>query len=231
MRRCSPAHQASANSASLQVSDASFCTAQIFTERYDTCVGRPREFDADEVLEEAMKVFWQKGYDGASISDLTNAMGIQRPTLYSAFGSKEELFAAALERYQEGPSGYFDMAIAEPTSRGVAEALLRGAAELHTDPGSPPGCLTVQGSLVSAEGQGGPAGKLAAVRNDAELTIRRRLENAQADGDLPADADPAALAAYLRTVTYGMAVQAASGATRQQLRKTVDQALKAWPTA
>jgi AcrR family transcriptional regulator len=193
-------------------------------------VGRPRGFDTDEVLEGAMKVFWQKGYAGASISDLTNAMGIQRPTLYSTFGSKEELFAAALERYQEGPSSYFDMAIAEPTSRGVAEALLRGAAESHTDPGSPPGCLTVQGSLVAEESQGGPAGKLAAVRKDAEATITRRLRKAQADGDLPAGADPAGLAAYLRTVTYGMAVQAASGATHEELQKTVDQALKTWPT-
>jgi AcrR family transcriptional regulator len=193
-------------------------------------MGRIRTFDTDEALEKAMRVFWSKGYDGASLTDLTEAMGIERPSLYAAFGNKEELFEFALERYQQGPSGYFDAALAEPSSRAVAEALLRGAAALHTDPGSPPGCLTVQGASVAVEDETGPAGKLAATRKAAETSIRRRLEKAQEEGDLPADADPAALAAYLRTITYGMAVRAASGATRGDLQRTVDEALKAWPT-
>jgi AcrR family transcriptional regulator len=193
-------------------------------------VGRQREFDADQVLDEAMKVFWRKGYDGASIGDLTEAMGIQRPSLYLAFGSKEELFAAALARYEEGPSGYLAAALQLPTSREVAKALLRGAAELHSDPASPAGCLTVGGAAVGEEAAGGPAGQLATARNEAEKRVAERLRRAVTEGDLPKDADPAALAAYLRTVTYGMAVQAASGASREELGAVVDQALRTWPS-
>lgn len=177
-----------------------------------------------------MKVFWQKGYEAASITDLTDAMGIQRPTLYSTFGTKEELFAAALARYEEGPSSYLVQALALPTSREVAEALLRGAADLHADPRNPAGCLTVQGAVVGAEEDGGPTGRLAVARNDAERQVRLRLEQAVEEKDLGDDADPTVLAAYLRTMTYGMAVRAASGASRKELQALVDQALRSWPS-
>jgi AcrR family transcriptional regulator len=193
-------------------------------------MGRQKEFDTEVVLEEAMKVFWRKGYDGASITDLTEAMGIARPSLYSTFGTKEELFEAALARYEQGPSSYFEGALGGATSRQVAEELLRGAADLHADPGSPGGCLTVQGALVGTEDAGGPTGRLAISRNEAERRIRLRLERSVEEGDLPGDADPAALAAFLRTVTYGMAVRAASGADREELQAVVDLALRSWPS-
>jgi AcrR family transcriptional regulator len=193
-------------------------------------MGRQKEFDTEVVLEEAMKVFWRKGYDGASITDLTEAMGIARPSLYSTFGTKEELFEAALARYEQGPSSYLEGALAQPTSRQVAEELLRGAADLHADPASPAGCMSVQGALVGAEDAGGPTGRLAISRNEAERRVRLRLEGAVEEGDLPDDADPAALAAFLRTVTYGMAVRAASGADRDELQAVIDQALRSWPS-
>src|SRR5206468_5468727 len=102
--------------------------------------GRPCEFDKDKVLERALQVFWQKGYEGTSLSDLTRAMGINRPSLYAAFGNKEALFQKALDRYAGGPASYVREALNEPTARAVAERLLHESAEVQTDPRYPPGC-------------------------------------------------------------------------------------------
>ena len=107
-----------------------------------------RGFDAAEALDKALHVFWQHGYEGASLSDLTEAMGINRPSLYAAFGNKEELFRRALDRYAEkGPGAVHRKALAEPTARAVVERLLNGVAEFLTEPNNPPGCLAVQGAL------------------------------------------------------------------------------------
>src|SRR5437763_10008756 len=95
--------------------------------------GRPRAFDLDKALDRALQVFWRKGYEGASLPDLTQAMGINRPSLYAAFGSKEELFRRALDRYAEGPASYVREALNEPTTRAVAERLLGGAVGLLSD--------------------------------------------------------------------------------------------------
>src|ERR1700679_3722681 len=91
-------------------------------------MGRPREFDIDAALEKAMRLFWAKGYEGTSVADLTETLGVSRPSLYAAFGDKEALFRAALERYAAGPACYVAAALGEPTARKVAEQLLRGAA-------------------------------------------------------------------------------------------------------
>jgi AcrR family transcriptional regulator len=193
-------------------------------------VGREREFDIDRALDRAMLVFWTKGYDGASLSELTTAMGIHRPSLYAAFGSKEELFVRVLERYLEGPGSYMNEALAKPTAREVAEHLLRGAANLHTAAGTPGGCLGVHGALVGADASQPIREKLTAARQVGEVQIRGRLERAVAEGDLPCDADPAGLAAYLRAVTYGMAVQATSGNELGELESVIDVAMRGWPT-
>src|SRR6266852_3492764 len=113
--------------------------------------GRPRAFDIDKALDRALGVFWRKGYEGTTLSDLTEAMGINRPSLYAAFGSKEGLFRKALDRYAEGPAAYVREALNEPTARAVAERLLGGAADLLTDPRHPRGCLAVQGALACGE--------------------------------------------------------------------------------
>src|SRR5438093_11447325 len=110
-------------------------------------VGRPRAFDVDEALDQALKVFWRKGYEGTSLPDLTRAMGINRPSLYAAFGNKEALFRKALDRYNDGPAAYVREALEEPTARAVVEALLRGAVEQLSSPRHPQGCLMVQGAL------------------------------------------------------------------------------------
>src|SRR3977135_1973575 len=109
--------------------------------------GRPREFDADQALDRALQVFWRKGYEGASLPDLTRAMGINRPSLYAAFGNKEALFRKALDSYHDGPAAFVRGALEEPTARAVVEALLRGTVDLLSSPRNPPGCLMVQGAL------------------------------------------------------------------------------------
>src|SRR3954469_22395850 len=113
--------------------------------------GRPREFDVDQALDRALRVFWRRGYEGATLPDLTKAMGINRPSLYAAFGSKEGLFRKALDRYAAGPAAYVREALNEPTARAVAGRLLGGAIDLVTDRRNPRGCLLVQGALACGE--------------------------------------------------------------------------------
>jgi AcrR family transcriptional regulator len=189
--------------------------------------GRPRCFDTGEALDAAINVFWRKGYDGASLSDLTKAMKINRPSLYAAFGDKESLFRKALDRYAEGPAAFWADALREPTARRVVEALLGGAARLASESQCPGGCLLIQGGLAC--GEDGVSRELANRRAMAETGLMTRLERAAADGDLPADADPANLARYVATVIRGMAVQAAGGTTEDELQEVARTALQAWP--
>jgi AcrR family transcriptional regulator len=176
-----------------------------------------------------MTVFWAKGYEGTSLSDLTEAMGINRPSLYAAYGNKEQLFRKALERYGDGPASYERDALAQPSAREVAEGLLRGAADVQTDPDTPAGCLATLGTTYCAD-ESSPVGKvLIASRLAGHAAIRERFERARAEGDLPADADPKALTHYIGTVVCGMAVLAASGATRQELERVIDLTMRAWP--
>lgn len=191
--------------------------------------GRPRAFDIEKALEKAMLVFWQKGYEGASLSDLTGAMGINRPSLYAAFGNKEALFRKALDRYRDGPSSYFTEALNLPTARAAVEQLMKGAAEVLTDPRNPSGCLIVQGALSCGESANPIRRELISRRAEYEAAIRRRLEQARSEGDLPVDSDPVDLALYVTTIIHGMSVQAASGATRDELQRVIETAMRAWP--
>jgi AcrR family transcriptional regulator len=194
-------------------------------------IGRPRAFDRDEALDQALQVFWRKGYEGASLAGLTAAMGINPPSLYAAFGNKAGLFRAALDRYMADHAVFFDQVLAAPTSRAVAEALLHSVADLQSVPDRPPGCLTVQGALSCSAEAEPIRQELAQRRAATEAALRRRFERARTEGDLPAQADPAALARYLMTLTQGMAVQAAGGASAEELQQVVEIALRAWPPA
>jgi AcrR family transcriptional regulator len=190
--------------------------------------GRPRAFDPDTALERAMHVFWAKGYEGAALSDLTRAMRINRPSLYAAFGNKEQLFRKVLDRYASGPLAYFDKAMEAPKARGVVEEIFLGTARMAGDPRLPTGCLMVQGALAC--GDASVRKEVAARRAAAEVALRRRLQRAKREGDLPKNADPAELARYVMTVVRGMAVQSAGGASSDQLHRVAQIALRAWPT-
>ncbi|WP_413755376.1 TetR/AcrR family transcriptional regulator [Streptomyces sp. MMBL 11-3] len=194
-------------------------------------IGRPRGFDTEEALQRAMVVFWEHGYDGVSLTDLTRAMGITKTSMYAAFGNKEDLFRRALERYAEGPGSYGTRALEEPTAREVAAAYLEGSVRATTRAGCPAGCLGVQG-FVAAGGLGQAAcDALAAWRDDNRARLRDRFRRAVDEGDLPAGTDPDTLARYLMTLTNGIAVEAAAGATREELRRVADAALRNWPPA
>lgn len=191
--------------------------------------GRPRTFDIDKALDRALKVFWRKGYEGASLPHLTKAMGINRPSLYAAFGNKEALFRKAIDRYLEGPASHVSEALHEPTARAVVERLLRGSIDLITEAGNPRGCFMVQGALACGDTADSVRRELVKRRSAGEARLRERLAQAITDGDLPPDSAPAELARYVATIMYGMAVQAAGGATRDELGSVADLALRAWP--
>jgi AcrR family transcriptional regulator len=190
--------------------------------------GRPREFDPNEALDKALEVFWRHGFEGASMPALTEAMGINRPSLYAAFGNKEALFRKALDRYAEGPASHVRCSLNEPTARAVAEKLMYGAVDLATNP-KHPGCFAVQGALACGESAESVRKETADRRAATEKALRMRFERAVAEHDLPASVDPADLARYVSAVTHGIAILAVSGAGREELRRVVDTALKAWP--
>ncbi|MGP3939290.1 TetR/AcrR family transcriptional regulator [Streptomyces sp. 6N106] len=194
-------------------------------------IGRPRGFDADEALERAMRVFWEQGYEGASLTDLTSAMGITRTSMYAAFGNKEDLFRRALERYTEGPASYAARALREPTARQVATAFLSGSVRATTRPDCPAGCLGVQGSLAAGAPGRNAREALVAWRDEGVAHLRERFQQAVDEGDLSPDTDPELLARYLMTVANGIAVQAVGGATRDDLQQVADLALRNWPPA
>jgi len=193
-------------------------------------MSRPREFDVELAIDAALRLFWQKGYDGVSLTDLTEALGINRPSLYAAFGSKEGLFLRAVDRYIAGPAAPVAAAMNASTAREVATKMMRFYADVAAQPDRPKGCLLVQGALVCGDDSESVKQALADRRLSAEAALATRFERARRDGDLSKDVRPADLARYVWTVCDGLAVQATGGATREQLRRAVDIAMRAWPT-
>lgn len=192
-------------------------------------MGRPREFDLDRALDCAIEVFWRKGYEGTSISDLTEAMGISPPSLYAAFGNKEALFRKALYRYVESRAEHWREALHAPTARAMVERLLHGSADFLTTKSNPPGCLFVRSTMACHEAAGEIRCEMGARGAAGEVPLCERLERAKAEGELPADFDAADYARYIVTVMEGMTVRAAEGASRADLHRIAELALKTWP--
>ena len=193
------------------------------------CLGRPRAFDSDKALEKALEVFWRKGYDGTSLADLTDAMGINKPSLYAAFGNKEQLFIKAIELYESRPNAFFFEALSQKTAYAVAEYMLFSAADELADDSHPNGCVIVQGALSCSEAAASVKEALITKRLRHETQIAQRFSEAKQAGDLPESADPEVLARYLGTVLQGMTIQVTNGADKQQLREIANMALMAFP--
>ena len=191
--------------------------------------GRPREFDTEKALDASLMLFWRHGYEGTSLAALTGSMGINMPSLYAAFGSKEMLFRKVLDRYLQKPAYYLPSALKESTARGAAEKMLSGAIDMVMQKGHPDGCLLVQGALASGPVTDPVRIELNRRRAAAESAVRRRFERAVTEGELPASVDPAKLARYFITVIWGLSVQATGGATRAQLKEVAEMAMRSWP--
>jgi AcrR family transcriptional regulator len=185
-------------------------------------MGRPRGFDPDAVVDAAVKVFWRKGYEGASMADLCAATGLRPGSIYAAWGSKLGLFSAAVDRYVDTVFAYGMSALQAPTAAEVVRTWLVGSVEASTGTATPPGCLLVQSALATGESAAEAQEVLIVKRRAGERVLAQRLAAARAAGDLPADADPELLARYVLTVSEGIAVQAASGASRAELLAVVD---------
>lgn len=192
-------------------------------------MGRPKEFDPDAALCAALQVFWKHGFEAASLTDLTEAMGITRPSLYATYGNKEELFRKVLDRYEQSHLCFVAGALAEPSVRRAVEKLLDGYAQVLTDPMHPPGCLGVNSAICGGGESEAIRKELIARRSLSEETLRERFERASADGELPAGEDPADWARYVMSVGLGMAVKAASGSNRAELSRVGKMALRALP--
>jgi len=194
-------------------------------------MARPRDFEETEVLDRAMEVFWRHGYEGASMAELTKAMRINSPSIYVAFGSKRGLFNAVLDRYRGRRAGHREYVQAATTAREVAQRMLFGAIDWLVDPKEPLGCLLFQAGLSAGVNHGDIPSALIDHRRGTEKFLTERFTRAQAEGDLPPSENPGALAKYLLMVFSGLALQAADGIPKPELRASAERALLGWPDA
>jgi AcrR family transcriptional regulator len=188
--------------------------------------GRPVSFDKEAALEAAMLLFWERGFEGTSMADLTQAMGLSPSSIYAAFGDKQALFALAAKRYLENPAQYAAGALAEPTLKDVIRALFENTVEFLTTPGHPPTCMSLAGAMgcsVSAT----PAKQLMTeIRKQNEAAIKSRLLRARKSGEFPKQINVDDYTRYLSTILAGLSIQAANGSTKAELKRTAEMALR-----
>jgi AcrR family transcriptional regulator len=180
--------------------------------------GRPREFDRDLALAKARDAFWERGYEGVSMSDLVQAMGIASARIYAAFGSKEALFREAIALYEADEGGFAERALTQQTPARVAiEAMLRAAVLAYTRAGAPGGCMVVSAATNYSSENDSINAWLAGHRRARTDSIIERLRQAARDGELRADADVAALGDCYAALLHGISVQARDGIGGERL--------------
>jgi AcrR family transcriptional regulator len=202
----------------------------LFDKELSDMLGRPREFDRDEALAKARDVFWARGYEGVSMSDLVETLGLASARIYAAFGSKEALFREAVELYDAGEGGFATRALAEePTARAAIERILREAIETYTRKDRPRGCMVVSAATNCARANEDIREWLAAFRRRRTASLVKRLKKAVTDGELPTECDAEALGDYFATVLHGLSLQARDGTTKDRLMATIPAAMYALP--
>lgn len=194
--------------------------------------GRPRTFDMDLALDQAIAVFWRHGFANTSMSALTEAMGLNKPSIYAAFGDKEALYLKALERYlQAHIAERAALLEAGPDARTAVENCLRSLAAAYANPTLPGGCFVANG--VSGECGGSVPAAVTEALNHAiqstESRFRAAMVRAQKEGGLPPSASPKHWALFWVSVVIGMSVLAKNGAKLSTLNHIIDTALQAWP--
>jgi AcrR family transcriptional regulator len=194
--------------------------------------GRPRAFDRDDALDRAMRLFWRRGYEATSVSDLTESMGITPPSLYAAFGDKKRLFLEAVDRYQAGPGSFAQAALCdEPTAERAMRRLLLDTIESFFEPKNPKGCMVVLAATNCTTESSDILDELASRRRAAERLVRDRIAAGRDAGEFAADTDVDTLAGVIITTLYGLSIKARDGAARASLRKVVEQVMSMWPRA
>jgi AcrR family transcriptional regulator len=192
--------------------------------------GRPREFNPDEVLDRAVHVFWRRGFGATSLNELARELGIEKPSLYAAFGNKEQLFLKALDRYA---TGFEQRAIGAleraPSGKAGVATLLSAFAEQLSDPKTPAGCLIANCAAECRETSETISRSLANFLGAMELALTKRLKRAQKEGEVPASEDVRSLARYFAAVTQGMVSLSRARRDPKALREIVRIALRAWP--
>jgi AcrR family transcriptional regulator len=193
---------------------------------------RPRAFDRDEALDRAMRLFWRRGYEATSVSDLTDAMDITPPSLYAAFGDKKRLFLEAVDRYQAGPGSFAQAALCEePTAEAAMRRLMIGTIDSFFEPKGAKGCMVVLAATNCTAESSDILEELAARRRLAERMVRERIAKGRDAGEFSADTDIDAMAGLIITTLYGLSIKARDGASRAALRKVVEQVMSMWPRA
>jgi len=188
--------------------------------------GRPISFDKDAALEAAMLLFWERGYEGTSMADLTQAMGLNPSSIYAAFGDKHALFSLAVQRYMETQAQYAKKALEEPTLEAVVRALFDNTIEFLTTPGHPPTCMTLAGAVGCSVDATPARDIMTEIRKQNEAAMRKRFLQARKSGELSKDINVEDYTRYLSSILAGLSIQAANGSTKAELMRTAQMALR-----
>ena len=188
--------------------------------------GRPISFDKDAALEAAMLLFWERGYEGTSMADLTQAMGLNPSSIYAAFGDKHALFQLTVKRYMEIRAQYAVKALEEPTLERFIRALFDNTVAFLTTPGHPPICMTLTGATGCSVDAKPARDLMTEIRKQNQGALRKRLLKARKSGELPKGINLDDYTRYLSSIIAGLSIQAANGSTKQELKRTAKMALR-----